>query len=56
MTAEQARRAAKILRDLMQSLTITHYNLRHECHTLAQALEDFALEEHAEEIMDREAF
>lgn len=55
MTAKQARRAAKILRDLADSLPsfgFSHPNddFKAECHTLARALEDFALEGYAEKI------
>lgn len=63
MTAEQARRAAKILRDLAQSLPQIPWvesqrveRLRTEYHKLARTLEDFALEEYAEEITDKELF
>lgn len=40
MTSKQARRAAKILRDLATSLPcVSHEKLKSECHDLARALD-----------------
>lgn len=56
MTAKQARRAAKVLRDLAQSLTLPHYDLRREYFELAQALERHAEVQQIIETEERMAF